>query len=448
MSSKLGTGAQWFNLSTGSNDNPTLIQGKATTFNCNTLPDRCATGPLAYDLDYVLLTITGQVVQPATSGSAVPFDVLKGCLIGSVDWLTSWFGTVLSANHFMGSNLPVVEYVTSGYGYTVLQRPPIPAAAGTYVFELSVALPAANLRTHLLGGMTSQLALLFQTSTIKLNVAGASVLDSVSTGATFTNLAARMSARLIPTATLKLGTPMENIQHQLVGSTNSPQIQIKGFGTDTLMQGTFEKGGVAFLGELTSKNLQSGIFTANQITQYAFDWRGQAPNYHPQTQVADLLAAMGQRRELAQPVNVAGGDANFASFPYANNTSDQVTTGQTLMDLTGLLFWPMAFPGANLALSDLQTADSDKSYFLTAGTGGGFASGSHLVQALYARQWLPQTVNKWVSLITKGGSGSLAAYVINGNGGDYTKAQPLQLQPHGKNVVTPDQRTYLPYIFA
>lgn len=438
-----GTGSQSWPLTTGNNDNPSLVQGKPTSFFCNTVPDRCPTGPLAYALPYVLLTIAGTLTQPATSGSPVYYDVLRACLIDSIDWITAWHGTPVSANHVKGAFLPLVEYLSGGYRFATRQRPPIPAAAGAYPFELTVAIPASSSKLGDNLSNTSQLALLYQTSQIKVNVAAAGVLDSVSTGATFTGgITARASAKLIPTTELVLGTAVETILHQTVAGANSPQVQIKGFGTDTLLNGVQAKGGVMWLGELTNVNLQGGVFAAENVTQYAFPWRGQQQTQHPQAILADFLGTMVNDRPHVMPTTVAGGDSEFTNYPYVMKTSDQPTTTSTLMDLKGLQAWIMVQGGDRFELTDCQTADSDQSYFLT--VNGGFSAGSHLILARYARAWQAGMLNNWVGQITKGGSNSLAAYVLGQN---YARGQLRQRLP-ARHTLTPDQRTYLPWQFA
>lgn len=439
-----GTGAQDWPLTTGNNDDPTLTQGKATSFFCNTIPDRCPTGPLAYYLPYVLLTIAGNLVQSGTAGSLVYWDQFLAALVFSIDWITAWHGTVVSANHVLGTNLPIFEYMAGGQRYALRRRPPFPAAAGTYPFEYTIAIPASSSRLGRLMGSTSQLALCYQTSQIKINVADSTVITALSAGATLTSLAARCSAKLVPSTELVLGTPIENIVHQTVAGANSPQIQIKGFGTDTLLNGVENKGGVVYLAEQTNVNNQGGVFAAENITQYAFPWRGQQQTYHPQAMVAGFEAAGVHSRPQAFPTVVVGGDSEYNSYPYANLKSDQpVASAANLnMDLSKLLAWEMVRGGNDLQLSDLQTADSDQSYFLT--VNGGFSAGSHLIPAQYAKRWTQNMRDNWVRLITQGDN-SLAAYVLRDR---LAKAQMFQRKPAGKHTITDDQKTYLAWQLA
>jgi len=438
------TGGQPWPLTTGNNDNPTLTQGRPTSFFCNTVPDRCPTGPLAYILPYVVLTIYGTVIQSGTLGSKVYSDDLVRALINSIDWITAWHGTPVSANHVLGSNLPVVEYVAGGYRYALRRRPVTSATAATYPFQISVAIPASSSRLGRLMWDTSQLAALFQSSQLKINVADATVLAGMSTGATFGTLTARCSAQLFPTSELVLGTPVENILHQTVAGTNSPQVQIKGFGTDTMLNGVQSKGGVMFLGELTNVAGQGGAFAAEKITQFSFPWRGQQQIQHMEALVHGMLTAFPNDRPQNLPITPSGGDSEFANPPYTQNNDDTSTTSTTTpLDETNLRWFPLGVnPDSDLQLTDLQTAENDQSYFLTSSNG---FSGTHLILAQYARAFSESMRADWVKQVTKGGASSLAAYVLGPN---YTKANIGQRLPAGRHVITNDQLTYCPWQLA
>lgn len=438
----MGTGAQVSTLLAGTNENPTLTAGSPTTFFLNTVPDRCPSGPLAYRLPYVVLTISGTIVQPATSGELIYTDDLKAALIQSIDWITAWHGTVVSANHVLGTTLPVVEYEAGGYRLALGNRPATPAAAGTYAFEVSVAIPAGCSMIGDLMGETAQLALLFQTSQLKVNVAAASVLTSLSNGATFGTLTARASAVLYPTASLVLATPIERIMHQVVAGASSASIAIKGFGRETAMQGVEDKGGVLHLSFLTSVGIQGGSFAAHTITQYNFPWRGQNQCQHIQALLSPAWRAMGHGRPLNPPTPVTGGDAEFASYPYQNRNSDTPTTSSTLLDARGLRIFPLVYAEDGAQLCDLQTAERDETVFLTSSSS---FSGTHLIPAGYARRWTDGMRNDWVKQVTKGGPSSLAAYVLGPN---YAKAELGQRLPAGRHVITEDMKTYLAWQLA
>jgi hypothetical protein len=447
-----GTGSQYSTLMSGTTDNPTLTQGAATAFSCNTVPDRCPTAPLAYYLPYAVLTISGTVVQPATSGSAIQWDTLRACLIESVDWIQTFFGSICAAQHMKGSTLPVVEFVTGGGQFALPTREPIPAAAGTYPFELSVAIPAGSLAMGDSISNTSNLALLFQTSTIKINVAGAGVLTSVSTGATFGALTARCSAKMMPSAELIFGTPIEWIRTELVAGAGS-QITLKNLGTDTALNG-FEqnKGGVAWLGMMTNLGLYGGSFAAQNVTAFQFEWGGQPLSNHPQAFISDIWRTLPVSRPQAFPANISTGDAQNNSYPYANGTNNQPTTTSTLLDLKGLAFWPLRQPARDFNLTDVQTADGDKNVYLTV---TGNRAGTDVILGGFARQTTQGLRDKWLGQVIKGGDNSLAAYVLGPKYMDaVSRVNPdgskglRQRIPNKRHQTTADQLTYAPYQLA
>jgi hypothetical protein len=436
-----GTGAQLWGLNTGSDDNPSINQGGNTTFFFNTVPDRCPSGPLAYYLPVILLTITGNVVQSGTAGSDIYWDQLIKALITNVNLQNAWHGTPISANHILGSTLPLTEYISNGFRYGARVRPPISHTAGTYPFRRTVALTPAVSRLGRLMSSTAQLAKLFQQANLQIQWAPPSVLSGLSTGATFTSLACRASAVLVPRNELVLGTPVETIMHQMVAGSNSNAITIDGFGTQTMLTGVQNKGGVVYLGELTS--VLGGVFDSEDVTFYNFAWRGQSPVYDIDGFVAmQQLGNLPNDRPQVLPSILAGGDAEFANYPYAMNTSDEfVASESTKKTIANLYAWNMVQGGNELDLTDVQTADSDQQYNLT--VDGGFSVGAHLVVGMYAKAWQQTMLDDWLKQVTAGGASSLAAYVM---GSDYATATDVkQRGPRTKHTVMPDNVAYLPW---
>jgi hypothetical protein len=228
--------------------------------------------------------------------------------------------------------------------------------------------------------------------------------------------------------------------HQMVAGSSSNQIQIKGFGTETMLTGVQNKGGVAWLGELTS--ILGGVFASEDVTFYNFPWRGQAPVYDIDGFVAmQQLGNMPVDRMQVLPSVLAGGDSEFANPPYAMNTNDEyVDSEASPKTFANLYAWNMVQGGSELDLTDLQTADSDQSYFLS--VDGGFDEGAHLVLGMYAKAWQQNMLDDWLKQVTKGGNGSLAAYVLGQN---YGAAKLLQRGPKTKHIITADNMAYLPW---
>lgn len=440
---KRGTGSILWPLVTGNNNDPTLTQGKKTSFFCNTVPDRCPTGPLAYYLPVFLLTIVATLNQPASGGSDIFWDEMQRALVGSVNMLNCWYGTPISQNYVTGPLMPVVEFVQNGFMRPVRERPPYPSGQGSYPVEYTFALRPSTNAIGNLETETSQLALLYQTGEIALNVAGPDVIDSLSTGATLTDLSAQISAVLVPRNELVLGTPVEAVVHEAVAGSNASFIQIKGFGTDTALTGIENKGGVLGLMELTSVNGQGGCFLAENVQQYNFPWRGQDPITHTIGFMAmNGIGQLPNDRSQALPIVLeGGGDSSMNQPPYSMSKFDELlTAGTDNLDLREALYWPMVFPGVDVTLSDVQTADADKQYYLQ--VNGGFGNGTHVVLGFYARRFNDNMRAAWVKKIT-GGNDPLANYVLGD--ANVGKAVLGQRVPTGKHLLTNDNYTYLPW---
>lgn len=441
MSLQNGTGPQTWPLTTGNNDNPDITQGGQVSFFFDSVPDRCPSAPLAYYLPLILLTITGTLTQPASGSNLVFWDKLLSALLTSVQVQNAWHGTVISANHVTGQNLPLVEFLSNGFRRAARQRPPVPDSAGAYPFRYTIGLTPSVSRIGRLEGSTSQLAALFKQAQMVLNFAPSSVISGLSPGATLTSLKCRASAVLVPRNELVLGTPVETIQHQVVAGSNSNQVQIQGFGTESMLTGVQNKGGVVYLGELT--DYLGGVFASEDVEFFNFPWRGQGPVYDIDGFVAaQQLANLPVSRSQVFPTNVSGGDSEFTDYPYGSNTDDAWTASETSpKTYANLMAWAMAQAGADLDLTDVQTADSTQSYFLS--VDGGFNQGSHLILAQYAKAWQPNMVTDWLRQVTKEGDASLAAYVLGKD--KYKSAKFDQRGPRSKHIITDDQLAYLPF---
>lgn len=427
-----GTGGNLWPLKSASGENPTITPGSPITFLFTDVPDRAFTGPLANYLPGCFLTIQGSIVQPA-EGTTIPRDVLPGLLVDSIDWTQSFFGAVLSTNYVKGVYLPIVEYVSNGFQYGQRQQGDLPATAGAQNFSITLWIPAASDRRGRLISATSQLALLFQPSQLKINFANPSVLLDYA-GATFGTLTCRVSAALDPRQELVFGTPMEWILHQIPAAGAS--VRIEGFGRNTAMTGVEEKGGVAFLAELTNNavNNYPGILTPSQITQLSFQWRGQGELQDIPGWVNQFIGLLPNDRPQQGGGVVAGTTPalnDYAGFPFMMDNTDSNLANP---DLANLLFFPFVMGGRELRLTDLQTADQDHTYYLNGPT----FSGSHQIVAQYARRWQQGKRDAWEAMVRASG---LPAYVY----GSGTAVSMQQRVPLSKHFTTADQATYLPW---
>jgi hypothetical protein len=439
-----GTNGQVHSLTVGTEENPATAPGGVLNFMCNTIPDRSPTGPLAYYIPLLVLSFYASLVQ-VNGGSAIQYDRLDGALLDTINWTGAFHGTPISSDHVFGIHMPMIERYTNGT-YLARRRELIPAAAGTYPVERHFAVLPSVSRVGGLESETSQLAAMFKTSNLKINVAAADVLTALSTGATFTGMSVRASVLLVPRSELVLGTPVETILTQITnGGGTAGKVTIQDFGVDTMLTGVESKGGVAFLAELSSVNGQGGRFLVNNVNRLSFPWRGQEDCQHVEAMFLTAALDGDPSRQQAFPTSQTGGDSEMAGAPYTAGNSNQSTTASTHMDLTNALGWFFVRHHNGYQLSDLQTADGDQYYNL--GITGGRSAGLIPVLGMYARQWTPQMRKKWLELVTDGGPNSLASYVLGGQDA-VNKAQMVQRTPRGKHLVTVDQTTYLPWQLA
>lgn len=441
---KTGTNGQVHSLSVGTEENPTTAPGGVLQFMCDTIPDRSPTGPLAYYLPLLVLSIYATVNQ-VNGASLIPYDALDGALLDTINWTGAFHGTPVSSDHVFGVHMPMIERYSNGT-YLSRRRPVIPVAAGAYPVQRHFAVLPSVSRVGGLESETSQLALMFKTSNLKINIAAASVLTGLSAGATMTAMSVRASCLLVPRSELVLGTPIETILTQITnGGGSAGKVTIPNFGTDTMLTGVESKGGVALLAELTSLIGQGGRFLVENVNRLSFPWRGQEDCQH--VEAMHLTAALDgdTTRPQIVPTGLAGGDSEMTGPPYTLSKSDEQTTGNTNIDLTKSLAWFFVRHHDGFQLTDLQTADGNEYYNL--GIAGGRSAGNIPMLGLYARQWTPQMRKKWLELITDGGSNSLAAYVLGGS--DAVNSADFILRgARGKHLTTVDQTTYLPWMLA
>jgi hypothetical protein len=417
-----------------------LTQGTTVSFPLNSIPDRCKSGPLAYYLPFILLTISG-TYNPNAAGSIVPWDKFIGALISSIEVSSAWHGSPVQPTMVLGRHLSVTEYVANGFRYATRRKTAFQAAAGNIGFDATIAVPLSARYGQMIAE-TSQLAKLYQTATLKVNVAPASVIIGLGgANATIVNMTARASAVLVPRQEIVLGTPTEIILHSIVAGGSN--VVIQNFGRDTGFTGVKNKGGVLWLGELTQYLDPGAAMISANLTQFSFPWRDQVQTNHLLAIALQQHIGMTNDRpnKGSQDQSVATRQQDFSGFPYTDLTFDNMGS---LLDQSSMTVFPFV-PGSDQArLTDLETASKDELYSLTSSTG---FTNSHLLIGHYAKEWEPAKVQDWISQVTNGGADSLAAYVL---GADRAAANAqagiaglLRRSPRDKHTMSPDETSYL-----
>jgi len=376
-------GGQAFPLSTGSSDNPTLTAGVPVSFNLQTVP--IANGNMANYLAGLFVSISGNVVQSGGTGVAIAWRRLYNFLIDTLELRACWHGTPISPNHVKGFWLPTISYVGSGYRYLWPQHQQIPAANNTYAFNFHFFVPRLcgnGDKPH----HTSLLALFYKQSVFSILPQAASVLSTFSPGATFTSLAARCSAILLPEPEIHHGPAVEWIDYQTPASSGQTQIPLTGFGNTTQLQRTEAGAGLLFQAAMANTAGQPGSFDPSTITRLSIPYRGQVETTHPQAYVGLQLACQGTRRVIggSNQRSDAVVVSDYSDFPFEGIAiTDVGTDAQDLLALTG---FPLVQQAVDMETSKAQVVDGDSMYFLTLSSG---PSGTHHTLTQHLRSWTP-----------------------------------------------------------
>ncbi len=436
---RLGTGPQAWPLLSGSTDAPVPVAGNQTAFFLNTVPDRCPTGPLAYYLPFILLTIFGTFTQAGGAGSVVYWDKFWGALIDKVEVSGAWHGTPVSGNYVKGAHLAAWERIAMGR-YAQFQRRRFSASNGDYPFTATCAIPLSAGSGNLMGD-TTQLAKCYQTAQLKVNMAATSVITGLSTGSSIAYTAMRASAILVPRQALVLGTPVELILHSVVAG--GALAQIKGVGTETGLTGVEQQGGVLSLHELTTYLDSSAAFASVNVTDFSFPFRNQVQTQHvlALAAIANLVQAQDRPNLGVESAATTTGTVDNNSFPYQQNADD---TPATVLEQRNMIVWPFVPGSDDTRLTELQSANGDLPYNMT--VTGGF-SNSHLHIGHYAKSWQKPKRDAWLEMVMDEGPNSLASFVLGGPAAAAAAhSRGLGRRwPRDAHTASPDMATYLPW---
>ncbi len=441
---KTSTGGQTWPL-TSPLSAPTYAASGDIRFDMNDVPAKCPTGPLAYYIPALLITIIGALTNAGEAPTPISVYDLPGLLIKNVEVRDVWHGTPVSSSYWLGEHLRIHEFI--GNGYSLAQRMPgtvAPDAGGEEV-AFTVRVPLSAGEGELIRE-TSLLALLYQPGSVGITfkpATGTGTLGGASTGTTFAG-SVRCSLELDPRAELVLGAGIEHVLHRTVAAPSDPDIQIKGFGRSSKMTGVLPKGGVLTLMELTALAAAGaaplgGVFDGSEVNSFSFDWRGQKITNDVHGFFASILSQMNRWPDIS--VGTSNESSERTTFPYM---SEGATAGVANPLNDSLMAWLMVLAGNSARLTDLQTADSDQTYHLDLGANT-YDTGDHLIIARYARQWAQGKRDDFEAKMMKDGPNSLAAYVLGNN---YQKAQMRPRAPMDKHTLTADQTAYLCWQFV
>ncbi len=409
------TGYQVYPLTSGGNNQPTLIAGQATNWDLSSI--QISVQRMAYYALGLVLTLYGTVTQAGGTGHKIEPDALTAALIQSIELRNTWMGTPISQSMCLGQYLPLMEFVGCGYRLPRRESLPIPAAAGTYGFQRTIVIPLC-IGSYPTPWHTAPLSAMLKAAQFVMNIQPSTALSTLSPGATFGSLSAQCSVILDPHPSLLLGPGTYWVDYQSPASANQASVQLNSFGNSATIKGTDPNDGVLGLWAITTGSavagqlVMPGSFDAQNLQSYEFTWRAQFKTTHPEAIMAAQFLALGGNGR-----NVNFGDSTTPSaidsngYPYVNGDSGAVSANSTTKPgLLGLYGLPLVQPTEDLSLATVQTAQSNQSYFLTL-SGASFSGTNHTL-GWHVASWSTDAVQNWISTVVNSG---LAATVLGTN---------------------------------
>lgn len=421
-----GTGYELYPLQSGGNDNPSIVQGAATNFDLSAMPISLGGGgQMAFYLLGLIVTFYGAVVQAGGGGSVITPDTLTAALIQSVELRNAWHGTPLQQQYALGVHLPIIEYLGCGQRLPRREGYTTPSANGTYPFKRTLFIPLA------IGNVakpyqTAQLALMYKKANFVINVAAATVISGLSTGATITGTAGtgscsvRCSAVLEPQPNILLAPGVDWVDYQSPASANQTQVLLNSFGNVTGLTGSNPNGGVVDLLAIAGTSgafapwelVAVGSFDPDKVLRYEFPWRGQYSTQHPEAVLAmQILSLGGNGRQVWSGTSAAITNPDNQGYPYANVGVNAGSTNVGANPLSNLYGLALVDSTEDLQLSDVQTASQNEYYTLALTTGNSFSGTNHTL-ARHVRSWTPGKMQDWAQQVIAAG---LCASVLGTN---------------------------------
>jgi hypothetical protein len=324
-------------------DNPSLTQGSETTFGLSNLP--AEKDGLASYLLGIVCYLSGNVVQSGGTGSLVAWEDVVRALIASFSVRNAWHGTPVNSAWVLGSDFPLWSYVFNGYRY--LQRVPrsVPAANGTYPFNIRLFLPlhcGVGRKPH----HTAQLALLYRDAIFGMNVAASSVLTGLSTGSSITSLTARCTALCLLEPEVRMGPAFEIVDYTSpTPAATSFDTRFQDFANNTAIAGTERGAGIVWSMLRSSVRGGGGPVDFSTLTRVAVPFRGQS-------EISDVGSFLDEAIDAMGPTRVIGSTLDSATAQVVDNTGypnivgalDPLTINAPVRAST-LLGFPIVSPG-------------------------------------------------------------------------------------------------------
>jgi hypothetical protein len=381
-------------------DNPSLTAGVETTFALANLP--AEKDGLANYLLGLVVYISGNFVQAGGAGSLVAWEDLIRCLVASFSVRNCWHGTPVNSAWVLGSDVPLWSYVLNGYRY--VQRVPrqIPAANGTYPFNLRLFVPLScgvGKKPH----HTAHLALMYKDGIFGMNVAAASVGTGLSTGSSITGLNVRATAMCLLEPEVRLGPAGEIVDYTSpTPAAAAFDTRFQDFANNTGIAGTEKGAGIVWAMLRSSVRGGGGPVDFSTLTRIAVPFRGQAEISDVASYIDECNDAIGgPQRIVAQGIDSsATGAIDTSGYPNIVGGLESTTVNLPIRATT-LLGFPLVNPANELELSKVQRVD--ETIVVSQTYSGAPAAGNHHLLAYQLREWTPEKKEQWRELVISSG---------------------------------------------
>jgi hypothetical protein len=382
-------------------DNPSLTAGQETVFGLANIPAE-KDGLANYVLG-IRLFLQGNFVQAGGTGSLVRIEDLIRALVASISVRNCWHGTPINSAWMLGADLFWLSFVLNGYRLVGRVPRAIPAANGTYPFNIGLFIPL-----HLGLGKkphhTAHLALMFRDGIFGINTAAASVGTGLSTGSSITSLACRATAMCMLEPEIRLGPAGELVDYTApTPNSASFESRFQDFANNTAIAGTERGAGIALALLRSSALGGGGPVDFSTLSRISVPFRGQQEISDVGAFVDEAIDAMGPQRPIGSIIDssVASNVVDYSGYPYFLRSTEANATVGSPIPATSLFGFPLVSPGNELELSKVQRVD--ETIVIAQTYSSAPSAGTHHLLTYQLREWTPQKRDAWREMVIASG---------------------------------------------
>lgn len=273
--------------------------------------------------------------------------------IESLRFYSPLLGELVNQRSGQGAAIGQIDQVIgAGFKFPTPMRAQIASAAANYPVELYVRIPLALdvLARPQDGGIWAPL---LNNGMLTVNV-NATTANLFQTGASIqaANATIRAALEVLPMKEAYVHAPFKAVRYEF--QTSATQLRLQNFGNGDGLLGVNPGARCSFLAWLSNQNGLGGVDTVDKWTGFAYQQRNQRITNNPDFMMASFLAYLGKR---VGPVGSIGSGVvnDRGGWPYTMAGGPD----GSMLDASGL-FFPIIWPGSNLALSSAQKFIGDQ----------------------------------------------------------------------------------------